>query len=37
VTRALARFERDGLVRVERGRIVILDADRFARTSAPQG
>ena len=37
VTRALARFEREGLIRVERGRIVIVDADRLARTSAPPG
>jgi len=37
VTRALNRFERDGLIRVERGRIVILDADRLARAGATQG
>lgn len=37
VTRALRRFERDGLIRVERGRIVILDADRLARMSAADG
>ena len=37
VTRALARFEREGLIRVVRGRIVILDADRLARAGAPQG
>jgi CRP/FNR family transcriptional regulator len=35
VTRTLSRFEREGLIRVERGRIVVVDADRLARTSAP--
>jgi len=37
VSRALARFERDELIRVERGRIVILDADRLARAGAAPG
>jgi CRP/FNR family transcriptional regulator len=37
VTRALNRFEREGLIRVERARIVIVDADRLARASATQG
>jgi CRP/FNR family transcriptional regulator len=36
VTRALNRFEREGLIRVERARIVIIDADRLARSSATQ-
>jgi len=35
VTRALARLERDGLIRLERGHIVILAADRLARLAAP--
>ncbi len=37
VTRALNRFEREGLIRVERARIVIVDADRLAKAGAPQG
>ena len=37
VSRALARLERDGLIRLERGHIVILDADRLAQTSATPG
>jgi CRP/FNR family transcriptional regulator len=37
VTRVLNRFERDGLIRVERGRIIIIDPDRLARSSATQG
>ena len=37
VTRALNRFEREGLIRIERARIVIADADRLARTGATQG
>jgi len=37
VTRALNRFEREGIIRVERARIVIVDADRLARASASQG
>ncbi len=31
VTRALNRFERDGLIRIDRARVVILDADRLRR------
>ena len=37
VTRLLHRFEREGLIRVERGHIVIVDADRLARTAATPG
>ena len=37
VTRTLARFERQGLVRIERARIVILDAGRLARAGAAPG
>jgi len=37
VTRALNRFEREGIIRVARARIVIVDADRLARASASQG
>jgi len=37
VTRALSRFECEGLIRVERGRIVIVDAERLARLGAASG
>jgi CRP/FNR family transcriptional regulator len=37
VTRALNRFAREGIIRVERARIVIVDADRLVRASATQG
>ena len=37
VTRALQRFERDGLIRVERGQIRILDAGALTRTGAARG
>jgi CRP/FNR family transcriptional regulator len=37
VTRALARFEREGLIRVERARIVILDPGRLDRMACATG
>jgi len=37
VTRTLNRFERDGLIRVERARIVLLDVDRLARLAGAPG
>jgi len=35
VTRMLQRFERDGLIAIERGRIVIRDAEALRRMAAP--
>ncbi len=37
VTRALQRFERDGLIRAERGQIRILDAGALVRAGAARG
>ena len=36
VTRTLQRFERDGLIRAERGRIAVLDAAGLAKAAAPE-
>ena len=36
ISRMLQRFEREGLIAIERGRIVIRDAEALRRMAAPQ-
>ena len=36
VSRILQRFERDGLIAIERGRIVIADREALRRMAAPE-